>query len=367
MLTKTDIARLLNTQTPDEIEELKARAYDVMTATVGATVYYRGIIELSNICRQNCLYCGIRASNRGVDRYLLPQDEAVEAAVWCAGQGYGSIVIQSGERQDAPFIDRIEGLILDIKARTTSKQLPNGLGITLSIGEQPLDVYERLRAAGAHRYLLRIETSCRPLFEALHPPEQSFDRRLQALADLRTAGYQVGTGVMIGLPGQTVEMLAEDVLFFKDMDVDMVGMGPFIPHRATPLAGTLANGFILPDAARLQLALNMIAVTRLVCPDINIAATTALQAIVPNGRERGLMFGANVTMPNLTPARVRRAYALYDGKPCLEESKTECRACLQQRVASTGRHIGFDKWGDAPHALNRHGPEPFCSGVREES
>jgi biotin synthase len=173
------------------------------------------------------------------------------------------------------------------------------------------------------------------------------------LENLKSAGFQVGTGVMIGLPFQTIEMLADDVCFFKSMDVDMVGMGPFIPHRDTPMAAPEFLSHLPPDAERLQLALNMIAVTRLVCPDINIASTTALQAMVPNGRELGLTYGANVTMPNLTPSAVRKDYLLYDGKPCLEESKTECRACLLNRVAATGRTVGFDEWGDSPHALRR--------------
>ena len=351
MLTKNEITELLKSTDPSAIEALRKRAYATMSEHVGETVYYRGIIELSNICSRDCLYCGIRAGNRTVNRYVLDNSEALQIALWCARQGYGSIVIQTGERHDARSIDTIVSLVSEIKRQTTSETLPNGLGITLSLGELSIDDYRRLRDAGAHRYLLRIETSSKALFERLHPAKQTFERRLQALSDLRTAGFQVGTGVMIGLPGQSEEMLADDVLFFKSMDVDMVGMGPFIPHKDTPLAGA----DILPDQRRLSLALQMIAVTRLVCPDINIASTTALQAIVPDGRERGLTFGANVTMPNLTPTRVRKDYTLYDGKPCLEESRTECRTCLQRRVESTGRKVGFDEWGDAPHVRRRLG------------
>jgi biotin synthase len=161
---------------------------------------------------------------------------------------------------------------------------------------------------------------------------------------------------MIGLPHQTLEMLADDILFFKKLDVDMVGMGPFIPHEDTPMSKERLGDDLLPDAVRFQRALNMIAVTRIVCPDINIASTTALQAMVPNGREQGLLYGANVTMPNLTPASVRKNYQLYDGKPCLDESKSECRSCLERRVNSVGRQVGFDDWGDAPHARKKTEP-----------
>jgi biotin synthase len=263
------------------------------------------------------------------------------------------VVLQSGERSDRNFINLIDAVIIEIKKQSRTATLPDGLGITLSLGEQTLDVYARWRASGAHRYLLRIETTNPALFQKIHPEEQSFESRLRALNDLKQAGFQVGTGVMIGLPFQTVDMLADDVLFFKAMDVDMVGMGPFIPHGDTPFSKEALAGDLLPDKTRFQLALNMIAATRIVCPDINIASTTALQAMVPNGRELGLLYGANVTMPNLTPASVRKDYQLYDGKPCLDETKTECRACLERRVNSVGREVGFDEWGDAPHALRK--------------
>ncbi len=353
LLTKDEISTRLRAASAADIENLRRNAYETMRAHVGEKVYYRGIVELSNLCVRNCEYCGIRLGNDAVTRYSLEPDEIVQAALWCAAQGYGSTVLQSGERSDAPFVDMITSVILEIKEQSRSKKLPEGLGITLSLGEQPLEVYEQWRAAGAHRYLLRIETSNRELFEKIHPAEQTFENRLSALADLRRAGFQVGTGVMIGLPWQTVEMLADDVLFFKSRDVDMVGMGPFIPHEDTPFSRACLGDAILPDEKRFQLALNMIAVTRLVCPDINIASTTALQAMVQNGREQGLLYGANVTMPNLTPSSVRKNYRLYDGKPCLDETKSECRTCLERRVRSVGRAVGFDEWGDAPHARKR--------------
>ena len=354
MLTRAEIIHLLGASTEPEINALKDRAYAVMKAHTGEKVYYRGIVELSNRCVMDCCYCGIRASNETLTRYTLSKQEIVDAAMWCAHQGYGSVVLQSGERSDPEFVSMIETLILEIKERSRLPGLDKGLGITLSLGEQTADVYRRWREAGAHRYLLRIETSNPALFATLHPEGQRFESRLKALEALRTTGYQVGTGVMIGLPGQTVEMSADDVLFFQEQDVDMVGMGPFIPHADTPLSAEKLGDRLLPDAERFQRALNMIAVTRLVCPDINIASTTALQAMIPNGRELGLLYGANVTMPNLTPASVRKDYRLYDGKPCLDESKTECRSCLERRIRSVGREVGFDEWGDSPRAKKRN-------------
>lgn len=356
MIEKAEIVSLLGATEAREIETLRNRAYEVMRAHTGDKVYYRGIVELSNMCARNCEYCGIRLGNEAVTRYSLAPAEIIQAALWCGEQGYGSVVLQAGERSDAAFVDMIAEVIREIKTKSRSAKLQEGLGITLSLGEQPFEVYERWRAEGAHRYLLRIETSNRGLFEKIHPAEQRFDDRLRALDDLKKAGFQVGTGVMIGLPYQTLEMLADDILFFKQRDVDMVGMGPFIPHEDTPMSKERLGDDLLPDAVRFQRALNMIAVTRIVCPDINIASTTALQAMVPNGREQGLLYGANVTMPNLTPTSVRKNYQLYDGKPCLDESKSECRSCLERRVNSVGRQVGFDEWGDAPHARKKNEP-----------
>ncbi|MDD2237691.1 MAG: [FeFe] hydrogenase H-cluster radical SAM maturase HydE [Kiritimatiellae bacterium] len=358
MATKNELIEMLATSSPDAIENLRQHAYQIMKDHVGELVYYRGIIELSNICTLNCHYCGIRRSNTAAQRYELDDEQVIEAAIWCAKQGYGSIVIQSGERRNHAFTARITRLVLEIKRKSISEKLPNGLGITLSLGEQSPATYRQWFNAGAHRYLLRIESTNQALFAALHPPAQQLDQRLQALHDLRDEGYQVGTGVMIGLPGQTLEMLADDILFFRDSDIDMIGMGPFIPHAQTPMSTEALGNTLRSKEERLQLALNMIAATRIACPDINIASTTALQAIVPDGREQGLTYGANVTMPNLTPAEVRKDYTLYDGKPCLDESKTECRTCLLRRIQSTGRQVGFDQWGDSLHFAHRTKTQP---------
>jgi len=336
---------LLDAATPEERRALHAAAYRVKLDTVGPTVYFRGIIELSNICRKNCFYCGIRAGNTAVARYEMPDDEVLRAARWAHAKGYASVLVQAGERTDPAFTDRIARLVRAIKEASDG-----ALGITLSLGEQEEAVYRAWFASGAHRYLLRIETTGRRLYERLHPADHDFDRRAACLGSLRRTGYQVGTGVMIGLPGQTTADLAEDLAFFRNTDVDMIGMGPYVPHGQTPLAAQ--SGDRTPQE-RLALALNMIAVTRLALPDINIAATTALQALHPEGRELGLQAGANIVMPNITDTRYRAAYQLYEGKPCLDENAAACRGCLGRRVEAIGESIGYNQWGDSPHFFRR--------------
>ena len=359
-----DLVYLLGLARPAEVARLRTRALDVMRAHVGDEVYYRGLIELTNVCACDCLYCGIRLSNREVERFTLEEDEVLDSASWCAEAGYGSLVLQGGERKDPAFIDYVEHLVRRIRADSVRPELPQGLGITLSLGEQTLATYRRWRAAGAHRYLLRVETTNPELFSRIHPPRQTLEARKQALADLATAGFQVGTGVMIGIPGQTLEMLAEDVRFFRQHPIDMIGMGPWLFHPDTPMKDWTQP---LPKEGLLQLALNMIAVVRLVCPDVNIAATTALQAMVPDGREKGLSYGANVTMPNLTPVHARANYQLYDGKPCMDEGRDECRGCLMGRVESVGRTVALNQWGDAPHFAQRTGASDPGGMLQEEA
>ena len=348
---KADVVRLLGLADPAEIEALRQAAFDRTTATLGDKVHYRGIVEFSNRCALDCRYCGIRKSNRSVPRYTLDVGQVVDAALWCAAAGYGSCVLQSGERRDERFIAFVEDCVTEIRRRSVSKTLPQGLGITLSCGEQDFDAYRRWRKAGAHRYLLRIETTNPALFARIHPPEQRLETRVAALGDLDRAGYQVGTGVMIGLPGQTLDDLADDIGFFAARDIDMIGMGPYIVSAG----GAMADEGMMATAPLMSLALKMIAVTRLVLRDVNIAATTALQALVPDGREKGISFGANVTMPNLTPKDVRPNYQLYDGKPCIDEGRLECRSCLEGRVLSAGRRVGWNEWGDSPHYGRRTG------------
>jgi biotin synthase len=351
-----DLVRLLALQDPVDVARLRIRANEVLAGRLGTAVYYRGIIEFSNICARDCFYCGIRAGNPTVERYTLTEQEILDAARWSAEEGYGSVVLQSGERCDPGFVTWVEHLVRRIREITVRPFLPQGVGITLSLGEQLLATYLRWRKAGAHRYLLRIETTDPGLFARIHPPSQTLEARRQALRDLDAAGFQVGTGVMIGIPGQTVDMLAEDVAFFRDNPIDMIGMGPWLPHEEAPMKDWPQP---LSAEAQFQLALNMIAVVRLTCPDVNIAATTALQAMFPDGRERGLSYGANVTMPNLTPVHARGSYVLYEGKPCTNEAREECKGCLLGRVESIGREVAFNAWGDSPHHARRKQGQVF--------
>lgn len=344
-LSRGKLVSLLETRDPGELEALRRRAEDLTLATLGNRVFYRGLIEFSNVCSLNCMYCGIRRENGNQKRYTASLAQITEAARWCADAGFGSIVLQSGERTDPAFTDFVEEAVLRVKSETVSPKLPQGLGITLCVGEQTRETLRRFRNAGAHRYLLRIETTNPGLFRSIHPGEQTLESRLSCLTTLREEGFAVGTGVMIGLPGQTIEMLADDLLFYRDNDFDMFGMGPFIPHHDTPMA----NDPILPDSERMRLSLLMIGLTRLLTVTTNIAATTALQALDATGREKGLSWGANVLMPSLTPGEFRKDYLLYDGKPCTDENRADCLNCLRRRVEMTGRVVAVDEWGDPVH------------------
>jgi biotin synthase len=348
-----DLVALLSASRAEDMAAIRAAAERVLLTECGPDVYYRGLVEASNICRCDCRYCGIRKSNPDVRRYTLGAEDLLDCARRCAAFGYGSIVIQAGERHDKAFLDGMEAVLRRIRRETRSAKLPEGLGVTLSLGQQTPETYRRLRAAGAHRYLMRIETANPKLFAAIHPPGQTFESRLESLWALRDAGFQIGTGVMIGLPGQTLDDLAADIEFFEEFDVDMIGMGPFIPHDATPM-----GGLACPDAAeRIRLTLLMIAATRLKLRDVNIASTTALQALDPVGREKGLQFGANVLMPQITPLAVRRDYQLYPGKPCLDDNADACRACIELRIRGINRVAAYDRWGDSVHATKRQAAE----------
>ena len=326
-----------------DADALFSAAYDVKAKTVGKSVSFRGLVEFGNICEKDCFYCGIRKSNDKVHRYRMDADEIVRAAEWSFKAGYGSLVLQSGELTGEANVAFVESVLKRIHAFGG-----DDFGVTISLGEQTEETYLRWRKAGAHRYLLRIETSNPELYSKLHPSDHSWERRRDCLRALRRCGYQVGTGVMAGLPGQTVDDLAADIEFFASEDVDMIGMGPYIPHPDTPLG---KDAPWTPDDAkkRLELGLRMIAATRLYLHDVNIAAATALQALDPEGREKGLLAGANVVMPNVTETRYRSDYQLYAGKPCLNENSTLCRGCLERRIASIGETINWNRRGDSPH------------------
>lgn len=347
-LSVDEMAQLLAITDPAELSRLYAAARAVKLRECGKGVAVRGLVEAGNICAKDCLYCGIRKSNTHVRRYQLEADEIVSAAEEARELGYASLVIQSGEIESEAHTRFIEDVLRRIA--------PLDLGVTLSLGEQSEETYARWRAAGATRYLLRIETSSPELYRRIHPAECDFGRRVECLAALRRTGYQVGTGVMCGLPGQTAEDLARDIAFFGEIDADMIGMGPYIPHRDTPMGESArfgADGSV-PDAEeRLAIGLKMIAVTRLYLHDVNIAAATALQALAHDGRERGVVAGANVLMPNVTDVKRRRDYQLYAGKPCLDEAASMCRKCLDMRLASVGEELLYGKRGDSRHFAAR--------------
>ncbi|MBN2162345.1 MAG: [FeFe] hydrogenase H-cluster radical SAM maturase HydE [Pontiellaceae bacterium] len=347
-LSVEEIAALLSIDNEAEQQALFDCAYAIKEEQVGKVAYFRGLIECSNICMKDCYYCGIRRSNDKVDRFLMEEDEIVKEALWAYEAEYGSCVIQSGERQDENYISMIERVVRRISERTGGE-----LGITLSLGEQTEETYRRWKDAGAHRYLLRIETTNPELYARIHPEDHRMDVRKECLKSLRRCGYQVGTGVMIGLPGQTMEDLAHDILFLQSIDIDMVGMGPYIPHSDTPMGLEVPTYSEAQKKTALNLGLRMIAVTRIVLKDINIAAATALQALEYTGREQGLKCGANVIMPNVTETDYRPKYQLYDNKPCLDENSSMCRGCLSGRIKGIGETIGFNKRGDSLHFRNR--------------
>lgn len=341
--TKEDLIVLLQS-TGDDRTKLFNKAAEIRDKYIGKKVYFRGLIELSNRCSKNCLYCGIRSGNSNTVRYNVLKEEVIECAQYAYDERYGSIVIQSGERSDKAFVEEIEQMLLDIK------KLSNGeLGVTLSLGEQTEETYQRWYNAGGHRYLLRIEASNEDLYHKIHPVDKIHDYkdRLNCLTLLKKVGYQVGTGVMIGLPFQTLEDLADDLLFFKEIDIDMCGMGPFIEHEDTPLYQY--KDLLLPQSERFDLSLKMVAILRIMMKDVNIAATTAMQTLDAIGREKAIRVGANILMPNLTPVKYRENYLLYKDKPCIDEEAWECRTCLEARIKVAGGEIGYGEWGDSKH------------------
>lgn len=325
----------------EPLDALMSRAYAVKARVWGKRVALRGLVEISNICAKNCLYCGIRRGNTKTVRYRMSEDEVFAAVAWAAENRYGSVVLQSGEVADEANALFVERILKRVRA-----ELGDSLGITLSLGEQPDDVYRRWLDAGANRYLLRIETSDPVIYARIHPAGHSWQTRRQCLRSLKRLGYITGTGVMIGLPGQDEDSLAHDIAFFRDEGVDMVGMGPYIAHPDTPLAAEAPR---LERERLLEFSLRMIAAVRLATPDANIASTTALQAIDPEGREKGLLAGANVIMPNITPQKYRGEYLLYPGKPCVGEDSELCRGCLERRVKSIGEEIAWGERCDPLH------------------
>jgi biotin synthase len=347
--TREDIISLLQSEGEDKTFLYK-RSAEIKEKYIGNKVWFRGLIEFSNICSKDCLYCGIRKGNVNLTRYNLSDEEILLAAKFAHDNHYGSIALQSGELESTFVTGRIENLLHKIKELSDGK-----LGVTLSVGEQEHNVYKRWYDAGAHRYLLRVESTNRSLYNKIHPNDSKhdFNHRLNCLKSLQDIGYQTGTGVMIGLPFQTMDDLAGDLLYMKEFNIDMCGMGPYIEHADTPLIEHSEK--LLPLKDRFDLTLKMIAIIRIMMRDINIVAATALQAIDPIGREKAIKIGANILMPNITPGKYRDNYKLYDNKPCTDDSAEDCQSCLEARVSLADAEIIYDEWGDSKHYRERRG------------
>ncbi|CEM24053.1 unnamed protein product [Vitrella brassicaformis CCMP3155] len=373
-------------------EALFAHANEVTRRFFGNKVFYRGLIEFSNVCQNDCLYCGIRKNQPNVERYTISKKQLLSIALWAHDNGYGSVMLQSGELNHPARMKYLTDVITAIRRETVLTNLEKekrhrrhsnqaedpaidelieevrsesfigsdprfkdkGIGIALSVGELSEADYRRLHEAGGHRYLLRIESSNPELYSKIHPPTQPFAKRLACLRLLKKVGFQVGSGVMIGIPGQTLEDLARDIVFFRDEDIDMVGMGPYITQEDTPVADMWQAQYGHVDkkehmAEMFDLTTVLISICRITMGNINIAATTALQAINANGREVALRRGANVLMPILTPTQFRENYQLYEGKPCITDTAEQCKECLNFRLKSIGKEAAKAVWGDPPH------------------
>lgn len=351
-LAKDDLVQLLSVNEGIETEAVLEHASRVRNTFTGKKIYVRGLIEFSNICKKNCLYCGVRGSNPFAERYELSKAQIIELAGAASVAGYTSLVLQSGERNDNAFARKVEEVVAKIKQASVGKT-----GITLSCGEQSEETYKRWFDAGAHRYLLRVESSGTRLYNKIHPSDGKHDHqvRINALESLKKIGYQVGTGVMIGLPFQKVEDMADDLVFMKSVEADMVGMGPYIEHYHTPLYPF--TPLLKSPEERLRLSLLMIAVLRVYMKNINIASSTALDALDPNGRMKAVFAGANILMPNLTPADCREKYDIYKDKPVLREAE-ELIAKATGTFKKNGLELCMEEWGDSPAYKSRvHLPE----------
>ena len=347
--TRENIISLLESK-GEERTLLFKKSAEIKEKYIGNKVWFRGLIEFSNICGKDCLYCGIRKGNKNLTRYNLSDEEIIAAAKFAFVNRYGSIALQSGELESPYVADRIENLLYKIKEFSDG-----ALGVTLSVGEQVPEVYKKWYDAGAHRYLLRVEATNQKLYNKIHPDDSKhdFNRRLNCLKSLQDIGYQTGTGVMIGLPFQTLDDLAGDLLFMNDFNIDMCGMGPYIEHADTPLIEF--SGQLMPLQARFDLTLKMIAIIRIMMKDINIVAATALQAIDAIGREKAVRIGANILMPNITPGKYRDSYKLYDNKPCTDDSAEDCQSCLEARISLADAVVVYGEWGDSKHFRERIG------------
>ena len=327
-LPDEDLKALLTTLEKNEEEYLYEKASEVAKSVYGNKVFLRGLIEFSNYCKNDCIYCGIRRSNKNVERYRLNKDDILVCARAGYELGFRTIVLQSGE--DLSFSDDD---ICDI-VKSIKTEYPD-VAVTLSIGEKSYESYKKYYDAGADRYLLRHETINEKHYEKLHPEEMKLSNRIECLKNLKEIGFQVGCGIMVGSPYQTVENIVEDLRFMKEFEPHMIGIGPFIAHKDTP--------FKDEKSGTLEDTLHLLAIIRLMLPKVLLPATTALGTINPLGRELGIKAGANVVMPNLSPTNVREKYMLYDGKICTGDEAAECRMCMQRRIESIGYEVAVSR------------------------
>ena len=320
--SKKDIIEILKDDSINE--ELFSYADSVRKKYVGDEIHLRGLIEFSNYCKNTCKYCGLRCENKNIERYRILEDEILEHAKNAANLGFKTIVLQSGE-DNYYTVNRMCNIISEIKKLNVA--------LTLSIGEKTFEEYKAYKDAGAVRYLIRIETTDENLYSKMHPG-MSLENRKRCLRGLKTLGYEVGSGCLVGLPNQSIESLADDILFFKEIGADMIGVGPFIPHPDTPLK----------DASKgsLFLALKVMAITRILLKGINIPATTAMESIQKDGRIIALQSGANVVMPNVTTTEYRQKYEIYKGKACINENPTKCLGCITNKIKLIGRSVSKD-------------------------
>lgn len=332
ILNQEEIKSLLENSSIEN--ELFNAADRVRKKYVGNEVHLRALIEFSNICKQHCKYCGLRLENKELDRYNIDEETIFKFVKKAVSYGYKTVVLQSGE-SNSYSTEQIINIIRKIKSLNIS--------ITLSIGEKTFEEYNAYKSAGADRYLLRIETTDKDLYKKMHP-EMDFENRLNCLYNLKKLNYEVGTGCLVGLPNQSLESLANDILFFKELDADMIGIGPFIPNPNTPLKNETGGTF--------NLALKVMAITRLLLPDINIPATTAMETLNPNGRIIALQSGANVVMPNATEGIYRKKYELYPGKICVNDTPEKCSICINSKIIQIGRTIS-QSHGISNHFINR--------------
>lgn len=327
-LTEKQWEELIAGQTEELAEYAAEKARSIREKIYGKTVFTRGLIEFTNYCKNDCLYCGIRRSNSNAERYRLSEEEILDCCKQGYELGFRTFVLQGGE--DGYFTDdRITEIIKKIKAKYPD------CALTLSIGEKEKESYQRFFNAGADRYLLRHETADEAHYNTLHPEELSLRHRMDCLWNLKEIGYQVGCGFMVGSPGQTAGTLAKDMKFIEELQPQMVGIGPFVPHHETP--------FAKETAGTVKQTLYLLSLLRLLKPNLLLPATTALGTIDPRGREKGILAGANVVMPNLSPTTVRKKYELYDNKICTGDEAAECRNCLNGRMQSIGYELVVDR------------------------